>query len=535
MKNLIIIGLFVSCVLGLYAFFFYNVEKTFDEPTEPYHLVSPSLQRNVAYFQIHEEDSTIISVYKCVGKLKNEYVIMHQWPIDITKGSNFKSIVNEYTKSKMFLFDYTHPVNEKELKLISQSKLEELISKKHIIYLENKDVRSSMANGNNKMFLFYLYPFGTLVLILLYTFLIRSLHFIGDKIQNSLTGLGLKVALICSGIAIVNYLYFTLNGMEAISLMPYLTFSLLFIIDYISKKTKVKWSFGASELTKIILATIIPSLIAFTYVYIETADGIVTTNLKVGEKENVTAISDSLQSAIWSIGILLVTSLPFILANFINNCINYFQEKKRAIDLLTYQKKDTEYRAIELDNLMARMNPHFLFNGLNSIASLATIDAPKTEKMAIALADFYKYASNRENKSLSSVREELDLLDSYLDVEQIRYGEKLVVSKTIDETVLDCKIPFMILQPLVENAVKHGYGAESDKINIDIKVDRRDEHINIFIFDKGKPFSDEMQTGFGLHSISRKLLIIYDDRFELKMINEPSKHVFLRIPNSVNI
>ncbi len=113
-------------------------------------------------------------------------------------------------------------------------------------------------------------------------------------------------------------------------------------------------------------------------------------------------------------------------------------------------------RDAELHALRMQINPHFLFNSLHSIAALATVDGARAREMCIRLADFLRSSLGLGERESIPLREELALARSYLEVEQVRFGARLRFSEDIEESCQDCAVPVLLLQPLVENAVKHG-------------------------------------------------------------------------------
>src|SRR5215471_676096 len=113
-------------------------------------------------------------------------------------------------------------------------------------------------------------------------------------------------------------------------------------------------------------------------------------------------------------------------------------------------------RDAELRALKAQINPHFLFNSLNSITALTTSDPGRAREMCIRLADFLRHTLGLGERGDVAWHEELDLTQAYLDVEQIRFGSRLQVEVRVDNHCGDCRVPPLVLQPLVENAVKHG-------------------------------------------------------------------------------
>ena len=183
--------------------------------------------------------------------------------------------------------------------------------------------------------------------------------------------------------------------------------------------------------------------------------------------------------------------------------------------------------ASELNALQSRVNPHFLYNALNSIAALAVIEPQKTEKMALSLAKFYKYNTNRNDEPFLKVKEELELLQSYLEVEQIRFGDKLQVVFDVNGSCLDFDIPKFMIQPLLENAIKFGYKVNSDAIAIKLEIREMDKLLYIRVYDGGILFDDELQPGYGITSIKKKLELVYPKSGKLLFVNEPMKYTEL--------
>jgi two-component system sensor histidine kinase AlgZ len=120
------------------------------------------------------------------------------------------------------------------------------------------------------------------------------------------------------------------------------------------------------------------------------------------------------------------------------------------------REAEVQARDAELRALKAQINPHFLFNSLNSITALTTVDPARAREMCIRLSDFLRNTLGLGERVSISWREELLLARTYLDVEQVRYGGRLQVEMNVDEACGDCLVPPLVLQPLIENAVKHG-------------------------------------------------------------------------------
>jgi LytS/YehU family sensor histidine kinase len=183
----------------------------------------------------------------------------------------------------------------------------------------------------------------------------------------------------------------------------------------------------------------------------------------------------------------------------------------------------------ELDALQAKVNPHFLYNTLNSIAELSLHQGAKARQMTIALADLFRYSLNKKNETVIAVEDEVEMVENYLMIEKIRFEDKLDISIEVDEAVKRITVPKFILQPLVENAVKHGLREPDQKgiIRIAIKGDSR--KIDMTIYDNGSPFPEDIQIGYGLKSVMDKLALYYPDKHTIYFENEPLKQVTISI------
>ena len=188
------------------------------------------------------------------------------------------------------------------------------------------------------------------------------------------------------------------------------------------------------------------------------------------------------------------------------------------------------HKQAELQSLRAKINPHFLYNALNSIASLATTDARKTEQMALGLSDFFKYAINREQKQLNSLSEELSAIRTYLEIEKVRFGDRLNFEIDCNPELLDIQIPQLLIQPLVENAIKHGLSQITENGMIRIVITKEDHQLNIRVYDNGQPFPDGPLSGFGIQNTQERIALLYDSKASINWNNVPEKYIELSLP-----
>ena len=147
-------------------------------------------------------------------------------------------------------------------------------------------------------------------------------------------------------------------------------------------------------------------------------------------------------------------------------------------------------RESELKALRFQIRPHFLFNSLNAISALVTIDPRRARRMCVALADFLRATLRTSDKERHTLEEELTLLRNYLLVEQERLGPRLRLEEAVDEACLSCILPALLLQPLVENAIKHGIAKLSEGGLVRIEIQRHAENLEVHII-------NDMENTFG--------------------------------------
>ena len=189
----------------------------------------------------------------------------------------------------------------------------------------------------------------------------------------------------------------------------------------------------------------------------------------------------------------------------------------------------------ELKALKAQINPHFLFNTLNTIAALIPSDPVGAEATVERLAGMFRYVLAGTERGLVPLREELAFLDDYLEIEQARFGQRLRVSREIEPEALDVQVPSLILQPLVENAVQHGQG-EDGSVDLALRIQPDGDHVVATIADRGPGMSelltDGQISGHGLRIVNERLLKTYGSAYGLQIApNAPTgTQVILKIP-----
>lgn len=238
-----------------------------------------------------------------------------------------------------------------------------------------------------------------------------------------------------------------------------------------------------------------------------------------------------------------VGNLKFNLSiGFLVGTIIYIYQLQRDNYVLKLNEKDAQLIKLselktqaELKTLQARINPHFLYNSLNSITSLIHEAPNKAEQMVINLSKLFRYSLNSQDANFVSVKEELDIVNTYLDIEKVRFRDRLNFEIKADANIQSALIPRFILQPLVENALKHGLqGVNADGL-LSIIIKEHKRKLEISVLDNGKPFPDDLLAGYGLQSTQDKLNLLYGDDWSLKYMNSPEKKIVIEIPKKTGI
>ncbi len=186
-------------------------------------------------------------------------------------------------------------------------------------------------------------------------------------------------------------------------------------------------------------------------------------------------------------------------------------------DLAEKQIREAELEMLLRDNelkmLRSQINPHFLFNSLNSVSSLTMTDSEKAREMVVKLSEFMRYALNKRNDMPQPLSEELYYAKLYFDIEKVRFGDRMVIENKIDENLLNVKVPSLILQPVYENAVKHGVYENTSKVVISTEIKSEDGYAVITITNNFDPEGVPRRgTGIGLKNISRRLELSYGNK-----------------------
>ncbi|MBN1158003.1 MAG: histidine kinase [Bacteroidales bacterium] len=238
-----------------------------------------------------------------------------------------------------------------------------------------------------------------------------------------------------------------------------------------------------------------------------------------------TGYTDYLKSSIpWKSAAGILYYWLIILAYYL---LVYYSNMKNS--LVNEARLETLVRESELNSLKSQINPHFLFNSLNSISSLTMIHPEKAQEMIIKLSDFLRYSVANRDEKFTTLREELENIHRYLDIEKIRFGKRLSVHETVDEASLDMKLPGLILQPLIENAVKYSIYENTEPSAIELVCKPQPDVLLITVRNQYDPEMRQPRgAGLGLQNIKSRLKIIYN-REDLMAIRKENNIFEIRI------
>lgn len=212
------------------------------------------------------------------------------------------------------------------------------------------------------------------------------------------------------------------------------------------------------------------------------------------------------KSLVWRflIGILFYTVI--IAVDYVFIYYNNFQEK-----LLKEAELNALVKEAELKTLKYQINPHFIFNSLNSISSLTISNPPQAHEMTIKLASFLRSILSKNEKQKNKLSDEISNAKLYLDIEKVRFNEKFeFIEETYDEGK-ELEVPSMILQPIFENAIKHGVYESLDKVTIKLSCGMEKEYFKIVVENNFDPESIPRKgEGIGIKNIRNRLKLIYN-------------------------
>ena len=213
------------------------------------------------------------------------------------------------------------------------------------------------------------------------------------------------------------------------------------------------------------------------------------------------------------------------------NALDYQRESQERE--ITAAQLQTQLAEAQLEALQRQLHPHFLFNTLNTIATLMHRDVHAADEMLVQLSDLLRLTLDRIGTQQVPLTDEVDFLKKYLEIEQTRFGDRLIVNIDIDPEVLDAPVPNLILQPLVENALRHGIGPRIGVGKVDVTASQSGELLTLTVRDNGVGLSPDklnaFHSGVGLSNTRSRLENLYGDRHRFEFETPPGGGLLVTI------
>jgi two-component system, LytTR family, sensor kinase len=212
-----------------------------------------------------------------------------------------------------------------------------------------------------------------------------------------------------------------------------------------------------------------------------------------------------------------------------------YREKERAASELALKasRLESSLARANLEALRMQLNPHFLFNTLNTISVLALKgERQRVARMLSRLSDLLRLSLENDRQTLS-LREELDFLERYLEIEEVRFRDRLTIDKDVEDAAYDAEVPSLVLQPLVENAIKYGFSQTIGPGRVSITCRVRSGMLEMEVADTGPGFpecqTNSESTGVGIANTRARLEQLYGGNYTLELINRPEGGALVKI------
>ncbi len=216
--------------------------------------------------------------------------------------------------------------------------------------------------------------------------------------------------------------------------------------------------------------------------------------------------------------------IVLIMFYYLNNYFNSMQFRQKKENDLMRTLKDTE-----INLLRSKLNPHFLFNSLNSLHALIQIDPDRASEMLLELSDYLRFSLHQDYKMLIPLDDEMKNLERYMAIETMRFGSKIEFEKVWESSCSQLKIPALILQPLMENAIKYGLQGVSDKVHIKLTCTEEQGQLYIEIENNyDEKTAVRKGSGMGLYTVRKRLEILFK-QFHLFKVEQKNNIFKVRI------
>lgn len=334
-----------------------------------------------------------------------------------------------------------------------------------------------------------------------------------------------RFLFVVSSVVVLFFLYFFIYDLSTIySLVDALISTLLFFalsagFEYTARHIKL----SVGELLKFITVNVAAALV-ISFIWLQTSSFLIE---RVVEKFDP---GFSFLDSSYAERFFIVSLLNLLVISY-NYLLTYYESYKQKLNEET-QLKNLVAEA-EIKTLKFQINPHFIFNSLNSIAALTSLDPEKAREMVIKLADFLRYTLSTNNRQMNKLRDEISNIEKYLSIEKVRFGDKFIYEFQVPSELLDLMVPNMLLQPVFENAIKYGVYENLGQTLIKTLAIAEDSALNLTIENtlEEEPKMKIRGEGVGLQNISERLRLIYNQPNLIRIEKESNLfRVVIKIP-----
>jgi two-component system, LytTR family, sensor kinase len=221
-----------------------------------------------------------------------------------------------------------------------------------------------------------------------------------------------------------------------------------------------------------------------------------------------------------------IALLYFCWLGLVFGFLSFSEMREKAENLLNAQRTLAESK---LTLLKGQLRPHFLFNALNTVSATMQVDVARADRLLTLVGDLLRASLDASDRNLVALTEELRLLRQYADIMQARFSERVTMTWDIAKEALGASVPSMLLQPLLENAFKHGVERNAAPQTIAIDVYRTDDQLNIVIRNSGSMLTPGYAEGFGTRSCRERLQLLYGPAASLTLRNQETDGVEVKV------
>ena len=273
----------------------------------------------------------------------------------------------------------------------------------------------------------------------------------------------------------------------------------------------------------ILISVIVHTIITFLFTVYSSLLILIYQNLFMGYDTSIT-FDVLFQQAIYgsSFNFFIYFSLIAIVYAY------YYMIRQRAQEL-NKTKLSAQLLDAKINALQSQLQPHFLFNALNDISSLMDTSIDKAQNAIADLSEMLRLTLSIKNSKYVYLKKEISILKKYLDIEKLRFDKKLEININVEDSLLKEYVPPLMLQPIVENSIKHGFSLDVDSLIINILIKENNNYISFTISNNGKLLDENFNYGIGLTNVISRLDTLYNENFEFEMKNDQKNGVITTI------